>query len=129
MPASLSLPKYQSLLDQIEGLNFQDFRKFLVDLERLRSKKKPPTRQEELLQLIQSGGPGKVLHRKMVELSQTMDLGKLSDDGYKELMALVDMFHAWTVKRVELMIELADLENITLEQLVDRYDLKQIEAE
>ena len=58
-----------------------------------------------------------------------MDLGKLSDDGYKELMALVDMFHAWTVKRVELMIELADLENITLEQLVDRYDLKQIEAE
>ena len=124
MPASLSLPKYQSLLDQIEGLNFQDFRKFLVDLERLRSKKKPPTRQEELLQLIQSGGPGKVLHRRMVELNQLMNLGRISDEEYKELMALVDMFHAWTVKRVDFIIELADLEKITLEELVGRYDLK-----
>lgn len=123
MPTSGNVLPFQSLLDQLGALSYEEWRRFKTEFLKLSDQKRPPSRRDELLDLIQFGGPGVVMHQRMIELHRRVEMGEIPESDYKEMMTLTDLFQGWSVERFKLIIELAELEKLTVEEVMKKHKL------
>ena len=79
--------------------------------------------ETELLTAINEGLPDNV-HSRFMELQAKQKEGGLSEKEHQELMDLVDQVEALEAKRLESMIALVQLWNISLEELRERLGIK-----
>ena len=50
-------------------------------------------------------------------------MGEIPESDYKEMMTLTDLFQGWSVERFKLIIELAELEKLTVEEVMKKHKL------
>ena len=63
----------------------------------------------------------------MNKLNEQMETRKsINEREHQELLGLVQLFETWAVERFKMMVELAELESISVDEVGERYDLLQI---
>ena len=123
---SLEQASYQKLLDEVEAMDFKTLSVFLSKVKSIklrRSQPQLPDREVELIALLQEGGPGATALEKQEQLSRKVKNGTISREELAELDQLLHQFAEWDVERVQLLIELADLQKISVPEVVDKYQL------
>lgn len=127
MATSASNNPHQLIQDQFNRLSFQEASRLLAKLARKYSSATAPSRKDELLRNIRLGGPGSVLLDRMNKLNEQMETRKsINEREHQELLGLVQLFETWAVERFKMMVELAELESISVDEVGERYDLLQI---
>jgi predicted GIY-YIG superfamily endonuclease len=77
----------------------------------------------EVLQAIYQGIPSDVQQR-YDELREKLHDETLSSDEHKELIKMIDVIEQYDVERLEKLIQLAKIRNVSLEELMKQLNLK-----
>ncbi len=109
------------LLNAANQLNETDLEEFLNQILLLRARRKVstlPSAEASLLMQINQGVPTD-LHQRYRALITKRDAEILSDPEYEELLDLSDRIELLTAQRVEALVNLAALRQISLLELMD----------
>jgi predicted nuclease with TOPRIM domain len=77
----------------------------------------------EVLQAIYQGIPSDVQQR-YDELREKLHNETLSSDEHQELIKMIDVIEQYDVERLEKLIQLAKIRNVSLEELMKQLNLK-----
>jgi uncharacterized protein (DUF1778 family) len=124
--ASTAKPSRQRLLEEAGQLSLSEFDKFVSDVIALRAKRFAPslTREESVLfRKINSGLPPEVRQRYR-ELIEKRRAESLTQAEYDDLVELTNRSEQKQAERLEALIELAKIRNITLPELMDKLGIK-----
>jgi len=122
--------KIEQLLQEIAKLNIPDLDTFKAKFDKLFNKKKTPAyskKEKELIEKIKNGGPSKKIYDRHLELLKKSVQGVITDAENQEALKLVPIFDKWTLERVQLMLELAKLWDVSLEDVRKRLKIKPAE--
>ena len=123
--------KIEQLLNEIAGLKIPDLDNFKAKFDKLFNQKKPPAyskKEKELIKKIQNGGPAKDIYDRHIELLKKSVQGVMTNAENQEALKLVPIFDKWTLERIQLMLELAKLWDISLEDVRKRLKIKSAET-
>ncbi|MCC6724710.1 MAG: STAS/SEC14 domain-containing protein [Saprospiraceae bacterium] len=113
------------ILHGVSELDTPDLENFFHQVAHLLAKRKAPSlakREAELLLKISEGYPVE-LRKKYDALASKMQDKTISPDEHREILNLTDRMEALDAKRLELLLELAQLRNISLDQLLSQLGL------
>jgi hypothetical protein len=114
------------LLTGVSQLETPDLEGFLTEVSILLAHRKVaslPQREAELLQAINKGLlPSS--QQRYDELSAKLRAEAITDSEHKELLALIDQSEVFAAERLERLLELAQLRQITLPELMDQLGLQ-----
>ncbi len=113
---------YQSL----SMLNVIELDQVMQEVLILRRKKLPSVltqNETELLKKINSGAPT-VIQKRYDFLVKKRKNAILNDEEYQELLELTAYMENLGVKRLEYLLELAKLRNVSLDEIVEQLQLK-----
>jgi hypothetical protein len=117
-----------SFTDLVNGaarLDFQDYERFVVTVNKLRVQQKVkglPQKELDLLAKINRGFPVENWLR-IQHLDAKIEEDALSEQEYAELTLLTDKYEKYSVQRIRLLKKLALLRNISVEEAINQLDL------
>lgn len=114
------------LLQAVERLSLPELERFVSEVLKLRAKRVAPSisREEgELLTRINSGLPRETQARYR-ELIKKRREERLTEQEYQELLTLSDEAEQKQAERLEALVELAALRNMSLRELMDALGIK-----
>lgn len=109
------------LLNAANQLNEADLETLINRMLLLRARRKVPilpAEEASLLTQINQGIPPD-LHQHYCSLTQKRDTETLTDKEYEELLELSDRIELLNAQRIEALAKLADLRQVSLQQLMD----------
>lgn len=110
------------VLDGIDTLDTAEMERFLSQVSILLARRKAPSlpeREAELLQEINQGPPAGV-QRRYDELRAKLQADSITPTEHEELLRLIDQIEMADAERMQHLIELAQLRNVSLDELMDR---------
>jgi hypothetical protein len=108
------------LLDAANKLNESDLETLINRMLLIRAQRKVPILSSEeasLLTQINQGIPSD-LHEHYCGLAQKRDAETLTDEEYEELLQISDRIEVLNAQRIEALVKLAALRQISLQQLM-----------
>ncbi|MFK7982512.1 MAG: hypothetical protein AB8G86_21205 [Saprospiraceae bacterium] len=102
----------------------ETFAKELNDLIQQRRKKQIEQQEKALLVKINQAVLSKTKHEKILQLSPKVELETITTEEQKELLKLLTEAEELRNKRLEVMIELADLKAVSLPIIMKELGLK-----
>jgi len=112
---------FEEILEGISQLNTPEIEYFLGEIGTILAKRKAsnlPVREAELLLKINQGLPSKKL-QEFDRLSQKLDKETLTEKEHEQLLHLSDEMEKLDAKRMEYLIELANLRSISVDKLLE----------
>lgn len=116
----------EKVLDGVAKLDTPDLERFLTEVSVLLAQRKVANFSKEesrLLQIINHTLPFSVQTRYDT-LTERRRSENLTPEEYQELLALVDQVELADANRLAALVELAQLRNVTLDQLMEQLDIQ-----
>ncbi len=116
----------QSVLDGISTLDVKDLESFASKINNMVAQKKAPSlseRESFLLQEINKGLPIEV-QKRYRELITKLEQQTLTKSEHQELTKLVPIIEAKDVERLKYLVELAQIREITIDELMNQLGIK-----
>ena len=113
---------YNSLLN----LNLIELDRVMQEVLILRRRKMPSVlthNETELLRKINSGAP-QVIQKRYNFLVKKRNKEELNEVEYEELLELTAYIENFDVKRLEYLLELAKLRNLSIDEIIEQLQLK-----
>ena len=113
------------MLDGIAKLDTPELERFLSQVSVLLAQRKAPSlpeREAELLQKINQGLPT-ALQQRYDELTAKLEAETITPAEHQELLQLIDQIELADAERLQHLIELAQLRNMSLDELMDQLDI------
>jgi hypothetical protein len=113
------------LIAGISELETPDLEQFLQKIGRLVARRKSPSateRESILLQAINQSSNA-LLQNRYAFLSKKQNAGKVSEAEHEELLTVIDKLEILQAQRLENLIELAHLRNVSLDTLMNNLNL------
>lgn len=114
------------LLQSVARLGNQELEQFTDRLLAMRARRRAPglpQREVELIQLINRGVPDEVRQR-YDELNDALSTENITDEEHQELLGLIEQVKQADVERLRHLIELAQLRQISLDEVMDQLGLR-----
>jgi hypothetical protein len=113
------------ILVGVAELETPDLEQFLQKIGRLVARRKSPSLSERETVLLQAINQSSniALQNRYLALSKKQNSGIVTDAEHEELLALIDKLEILQAKRLENLIELAQLRGISLELLMQNLNL------
>lgn len=114
------LIKIEEILQGIAHLNVTDLEEFSKEVTSILQKKKAPIlkeKEEVLIEKIVNGGPSEKFRKRQRILLKKSVEGTITKKEHEEALAMIPIASKWDLERIKLMLELAKLRNITLEEV------------
>ena len=124
---TLSEPNVDQLLQGAALLGSNELEQFTDRLLALRAHRRAPSlskREAELLQLINRGIPAEARQR-YDELNDALHAETITDDEHQELLKLIEQVEQSDAERLRNLVELAQLRQLSLDELMDQLGLRQ----
>jgi len=115
-----------SIYRSLSILNVLELDQVMQEILKLRRKKLPTVltqNETELLKKINTGAPSVILKRYNL-LVKKRNNEALNYEEYTELLELNSYMENLGVKRLEYLLELAKLKNLSLDEIIDQLQLK-----
>jgi len=115
-----------SIYQSLSILNVIELDQVMQEVLILRRKKLPSVlsqNETELLKKINAGAPS-VIQKRYNFLVKKRNNETLTDEEYQELLELTTYMENLGVKRLEYLLELAKLRNLSLDEIVEQLQLK-----
>ncbi len=116
------------LIKSVEQLSSSQFEAFYHKLQKIRLQKTPSSiveKEEKVLKKIHTPFAKKKNLRFNLLIAKR-DTQSLSKEEYQELLELTAAFEKFELKRLKLLVKLADLRKITLPEVINLYNIKPI---
>jgi hypothetical protein len=113
------------LIVGISELETPDLEQFLQKIGRLVARRRSPSateRESILLQAINQSSNA-LLQNRYAFLSKKQNAGKVSEAEHEELLTVIDKLEILGAQRLENLIELAHLRNVSLDTLMNNLNL------
>jgi len=126
MATTIHSQQFDPIFQSLSILNVNELDLLMQEILVLRRQKMPSvlTKSEtELLRNINAGAPT-VIQRKYNSLVKKRSDETLSDEEYSELLKLTSYMESLNVKRLANLIELANLRNVSLDELIEQLQIK-----
>lgn len=120
-------PTVNELLQNVQQLNAADFEEFLNKILAIRGRKALPklsADETKLLEKIKTGLP-RAEKQRLDYLIARRDLEEISPEEYQELLTLTELLESYELRRLQTMTQLADLQNMSLPEVLEAYNLSQ----
>jgi len=117
----------ERLLKEVAQLKMPDFEGFLKRALKILEKRKSPEyqkKEKELINKIKNGGPSKEWNDRYDKLSARVSHEEITESEHQDLLTLIPISEQWAYDRLVLMIELADLWDVPLEEVLKRLKIK-----
>ena len=114
------------LLKGVARLGSRELEQFADRVQALRAHRRAPSlpkREAELLQLINRGIPPKARQR-YDELNDALSAENITDAEHQELLGLIEQVKQADVERLHHLIELAQLRQLSLDELMNQLGLR-----
>jgi len=114
------------LLQSVARLGNQELEQFTDRLLAMRARRRVPglpQREVELIQLINRGVPAEVRQR-YDELNDALSAENITDEEHQELLGLIEQVKQADVERLRHLIELAQLRQISSDELIKQLGLR-----
>ena len=114
------------LLKGVARLGSRELEQFADRVQALRAHRRAPSlpkREAELLQLINRGIPPKARQR-YDELNDALSAENITDAEHQELLGLIEQVKQADVERLRHLIELAQLRQLSLDELMNQLGLR-----
>ncbi|MEM8523380.1 MAG: hypothetical protein AAGG68_01995 [Bacteroidota bacterium] len=118
---------FQDILKGLSELPVSDLEQLVGELNQvIEQRKKLPSkdRANELVQKIKHGGPSKEFHAKLMQLFTKSVKEKISEEERAELSAMVPTAEKWSVERLEYLMELSQLWEISVDEVMKKLDIQ-----
>lgn len=119
--------KIEDILKALALMKIPEFDDFKAQVEKLAKQKKPPAiskKEKELIDKIKNGGPTEKFWKKFDILSAKLEQEIMTDKENQAFMRLVQVSEKWTYERLQLMVELSKLWDVTLDEVLKRLKIK-----
>lgn len=83
-----------------------------------------PSREKELIDRIQNGGPSEIFWRTFRDYARKSDENVISEEEQQAFSKLIAWSHNWDAERVALVVELANLRGNTFEATWESLNLE-----
>lgn len=117
----------EQLFKEVTQLKMPDFEGFVKRTLKILEKRKSPEykkKEKELINKIKNGGSSKEWKDKYDRLSAKVSHEEITEGEHQELLTLIPISEQWAYERLVLMIELAELWDIPLEDVLKRLKIK-----
>lgn len=117
---------FDELLNVVKQFNSSDLERFTLSLHHIQAQRKAPSiprRESELLLQINQKLPYDI-QTAYDNLIAKRQAETLSSEEYQELLDLTEKVEQFDAKRIEAMIELANLRQTSVSQLMNQLDIK-----
>lgn len=114
------------LLQGVARLSSRELEQFADRVQALRAHRRAPSlpkREAELLQLINCSIPAEARLRYDV-LNNKLHAETISDEEHRELLGLIEQVKQSDVERLRNLVELAQLRQLSLDELMDQLGLR-----
>lgn len=104
-----------------------DIEQLISQLSEILIQKKIPEYSEKekyLIDRLKNGGPSAEIRKKQVKFLEKSLQGELTEVEHQEMMALMPDIDNWNIERAKLLIELANCWNISVQEVMERINLK-----
>ncbi len=121
------IQKAEQLLPAVEHLSLQELDRFTHLVLQLRARKLAPSispREATLLQRINGGLPA-TKRERFANLVQRREDELLTEDELCELLTLTEQEESWQVERLDCLIQLAAIRQMSLDGLMAQLGLRQ----
>jgi hypothetical protein len=121
----------EELLRAVDQLPTEQLEAFVSQALLLQARRRAPSLphdESELMQKINEGLSVETQARYYA-LMDKRDAETLTSDEYEELLQLTDEAEEWNVRRVEALVELAQLRQMSLGDLMDSLDIRPLSRE
>jgi hypothetical protein len=122
----LELP-FDTLLSSLQQLNAEELTELAQHAARLGARRRAPSltqAETDLLLKINQGIVPPATQRRCAELTKKQRAGGLSDQEQAELMTLVDEIELLNARRLGYLVELANIRQISVDELMASLQLK-----
>jgi len=119
-------PNLNNIYGSIAELNSNDLDNLLLQIKKIKYKHFPTVLsndESELLKKINAGLPNEI-HRRYLALRSKRQKETLNQKEHDELIMLTGTIEEYDVQRLQWLIELAKLRNVTLNEVVKQLGLK-----
>lgn len=119
--------RFQEMLKELSSYQLSDIEQFVKEAIQLIEKRKSPKfvkKEKELIHKIKTGGPKEDFWKKYDVLSAKLENETMTETENQAFQKLIEVMEDWTVKRMELASELAELWNVSIQDVFKRLDLK-----
>ena len=119
---------FDSIIQSLSKLDLGELDQVMSNLLGLRRQKLPSVLSEfesSLLKKINKPIPS-VIQKRYNSLLDKRDKNILSKDEYSELIELTNYTEQYGVQRLEYLVELSKLRNVTLEELIEELELNPV---
>lgn len=117
---------FEEVLQGMARLQMQDLERFVDRVIALQAQRRAPSlsrRETELLQKINQGLPAEVRQR-YEELNDKLHEETILPEEHEELLQLVEQVELADAERLQHLIELARIRNISVEELMSQLDIR-----
>ena len=123
---TLSEPNVDQLLQSVARLGNQELEQFTDRFLMLRARRRAPSlpkREAELLQLINRGlSPEK--WQRYNDLNDALSAENITGEEHQELLGLIEQVEQFDAERLRHLIELAQLRQLSLDELMDQLGIR-----
>ena len=119
-------PDVDQLLQSVARLGSGELEQFTDRFLALRAHRRAPSlpqRESELLQLINRGVPAEVRQRYDA-LNDKLHAETITDEEHQELLGLIEQVKQADAERLRNLVELAQLRQLSLDELMDQLGLR-----
>lgn len=112
---------FEQLLESLEQLNAAELAQLTEQAAQLHARRKSahlPKAEAQILERLSRDVPSPSVRQRCAELTQRARRAEITSPEQDELNALVDQIELLNAERIELLIELARLRNVSLRDLM-----------
>lgn len=117
---------FEEVLQGMARLQMQDLERFVDRVIALQAQRRAPSlsrRETELLQKINQGLPAQ-MRQRYEELNDKLHEETILPEEHEELLQLVERVELADAERLQHLIELARIRNISVEELMSQLDIR-----
>lgn len=117
---------FEEVLQGMARLQMQDLERFVDRAIALQAQRRAPSlsrRETELLQKINQGLPAQ-MRQRYEELNDKLHEETILPEEHEELLQLVEQVELADAERLQHLIELARIRNISVEELMSQLDIR-----
>jgi hypothetical protein len=111
----------------LHTMQVQELEQFVKKASELLEKRKSPEfseKEEQLIQRIQTGGPDERAWSAYGSLAEKLETGKMDETEHRRFTQLNQEVEKWSLERLKLVKELADLWGTSIDVVFDKLKLR-----
>lgn len=119
--------RFQEILEKLPSLQVTDLEQLVKKATQLLKRKKSPhfiRKEAELIDKIKNGGPSEEFWKKYDNLSAKLEEKIMTEEEKLEFEKLLEVTSKWAYDRLKLMIELAEIWDTSVDQILQRLEIK-----